>query len=379
MTIGLFEKSPVVFYFYYNKGEQNIMKKLISLLLCAAICVGGMTACGSKQETPAPEQQTAQTEEKAPEQTPAADAHYPLTISTYNYEKEPVEFTFEKAPERVWVQNQNNIETMLALGLADKIVGAYGLDGEIREDLKDEFAKINYYEAMPSKEEIIALEPDFITGWYSTFSDKRLGDVPFWHERKVGTYMSLNSACRGPAAENPQTIDHECQDILTLGKIFDVEDRAQELVDEIKTEVEKINQHLEGKERLTAAVLEDEGGTYRVYGEDTLGGNVAVNGGAQLAVGKHGENGNISAEDLIAVNPEAIFMVWYDGYGVGDVDYNGETVTSLITDDPKFASLDAVKNGRVYAINLSGIYCSGLRTMDGILDISTNLYPELYQ
>ena len=75
---------------------------------------------------------------------------------------------------------------------------------------------------------------------------------------------------------------------------------------------------------MTAAVLEDEGGSYRVYGEDTLGGNVAVNGGAELAVGKHGENGNISAEDLIAVNPDAIFMVWYDGYSVGDVDYAGE-------------------------------------------------------
>lgn len=368
------------------------MKKLLSLLLCAALCVSAMTACGSNQaDTPAtePTQQTEEkqeTEQKPAEEKPAdktqadaQDSHYPLTISTYNYEKEKVEYTFEKAPERVWAQNQNNIETLLALGLADKIVGACGLDGEIREDLKDEFAKINYYESMPSKEEIIALEPDFITGWYSTFSDKRLGDVGFWHERNVGTYMSLNSACRGKASENPQTIEEECQDILTLGSIFNVEDRAQQLVDQIQSEVEKINKHLEGKERLSAAVLEDEGGSYRVYGEDTLGGNVAINGGAELAVGKHGDNGNISAEDLIAVNPDAIFMVWYDGYGVGDVDYTGDNVVTLITEDPKFASLDAVKNGRVYAINLSGIYCSGLRTLDGILDISENLYPELYQ
>lgn len=367
-----------------------MMKKILTCLLCAALCLS-MAACQSNSETPAQEE-TAKVEQKeeaqeAPEATEQAEessssetsTQYPLTISTYNYAKEPVEYTFEKAPERVWAQNQNNIETMLALGLADKIVGACGLDGEIREDLKEEFAKINYYESMPSKEEILALEPDFITGWYSTFSDKRLGDVNFWHERKVGTYMSLNSACRGPAAENPQTINEECEDILTLGKIFDVEDRAKEIVDEIQSEVEKINNHLESQPRLSAAVLEDEGGSYRVYGEDTLGGNVAVNGGAELAVGKHGENGNISAEDLIAVNPDAIFMVWYDGYSVGDVDYAGEHVVKLITEDPKFASLDAVKNGRVYPINLSGIYCSGMRTLDGILDVSKNLYPELYQ
>lgn len=363
------------------------MKKLLALLVCATICVGSMTAC---QSTPA-ENQSAQTQqtqqtqqmqttdqEKESSDTKTSD-NYPLTITTYNYEKEQVEYTFDKAPERVWAQNQNNIETLLALGLGDKIVGACGMDGEIREDLRDEFEKINYYENMPSKEEVMALEPDFITGWYSTFSDDRLGDVDFWHERHVGTYMSLNSACRGPATENPQTVNEECEDILTLGRIFDVEDRAQKIVDEIKGEVEKINQHLEGAKRLTVAVLEDEGGSYRVYGEDTLGGNVAINGGAELAVGKHGENGNISAEDLIAINPDAIFMVWYDGYTVGDVDYAGEQVVNLITQDLKFASLDAVQNGRVYPINLSGIYCSGMRTLDGILDISKNLYPELYQ
>lgn len=290
-----------------------------------------------------------------------------------------MEYTFEKAPERVWAQSQDNIEILLALGLADKIVGACGLDGEVREDLKADFETINYYDKMPSKEEIIALNPDFIAGWYSTFSDKLLGDVDFWHERNVGTYMALNSACRGKVVENPQTVEDEYQDILTLGEIFDVQDKAEAIVNDMKAQVQQIEDYLADKPRLTAAVLEDEGGTYRVYGEDVLGGNVAVHGGAELVVGKHGNNGSISAEDLILANPDAIFMVWYDGYSVGDVDYAGDHVVKLITENPAFASLDAVKNGRVYPINLSGIYCSGMRTIDGILDVAKNLYPELYQ
>ena len=125
--------------------------------------------------------------------------------------------------------------------------------------------------------------------------------------------------------------------------------------------------------------IRDRGGTYRVYGEDTLGGNVATSGGAELAVGKHGDNGNISAEDLIAANPDAIFMVWYNGYTVNDTDYAGEQVVELITENPAFASLDAVKNGRVFAINLNNVYCSGMRTLDGVLDFAQHLYPELYQ
>lgn len=368
---------------------MKTMKSALCLLL-ALLLTASLAACttAGREITPdtnpsasAPDPTLPEASGEAPTGETGAGKRttYPLTITTYNYAKEQVQYTFEKAPERVWAQSQDNIEILLALGLADKIVGAYGLDGEIRADLAADFAKINYYESMPSKEEIIALNPDFISAWYSTFSDKRLGDVDFWHERNVGTYMALNSACRGKAAENPQTVEEECQDILTLGMIFDVQDRAEALVEEIHAELRKIEDYLSGKERLTVAVLEDEGGTYRVYGEDVLGGNVAICGGAELAVGKHGDNGNIGAEDLVAANPDAIFMVWYDGYTVGDVDYAGEHVVKLITENPAFASLDAVKNGRVYAINLSGIYCSGMRTLDGVLDFATNLYPELYQ
>lgn len=367
---------------------NRMMKGMAALVLSLGLLAGCSSsapqggASGGASSTPSENasSQPASSASSQPEDAASGTrTQYPLTITTYNYAKEQVAYTFEKAPERVWAQNQDNIEILLALGLKDKIVGACGLDGEIRSDLAADFAEINYYESMPSKEEILALEPDFITGWYSTFSDKRLGDVGFWHERGVGTYMALNSACRGPAAENPQTVEEECQDILTLGRIFDVQARAEELVAEIHQELDRIEKHLEGKTRLTAAVLEDEGGTYRVYGEDVLGGNVAVSGGVELAVGRHGENGNISAEDLIAANPDAIFMVWYDGYTVGDVDYAGEHVVKLITENPAFASLDAVQNGRVYPINLSGIYCSGMRTLDGVMDVSRSLYPELYQ
>ncbi len=48
------------------------------------------------------------------------DSHYPVTITTYNYENEPVEMTFEKAPEKVFAYANSNIEELLALGLGDK-------------------------------------------------------------------------------------------------------------------------------------------------------------------------------------------------------------------------------------------------------------------
>ena len=161
--------------------------------------------------------------------------------------------------------------------------------------------------------------------------------------------------------------------------IFDVQDKAEAIVAEIKDEIAKVEDYLADKDRLTVAVLEDEGGTYRVYGEDVLGGNVAMAGGADLAVGKHGDTGNISAEDLIAANPDAIFMVWYGGYSVNDTDYAGDQVIELITKNPAFASLSAVQNNRVFPINLSYAYCTGMCTADAVRYYAQNLYPELYQ
>ena len=301
---------------------------------------------------------------------------YPFTLNTFNAAKERVEFEVKKAPEKVWVQNQNNIEVMLALGLEDRIVGACGMDDKIDEKYEKAFAKLNYFDRRPTREDVLQLEPDFILGWYSTFDEKYIGDVDFYHKRGIGTYMSLNSACRG---RFPQSIYHECVDILTIGKIFDVQEKARELVDEILEEKEKINEYLKDKERKTVAVLEDEGGTYRVYSEQTLGGNIAINGGSNLVVGKGAYRGNISAEDLILANPEAIFMVWYDGYELDGKEIKGEDLSKIITENPKFASLQAVKNNQVFAVNLTGIYCSGLHTLDGILAFSKNLYPELYE
>lgn len=306
----------------------------------------------------------------------AEKTSYPFELHTFNPEKEPVVCEIKAVPQRVWVQNQNNIEIMLALGLEDYIVGSCGLDADLAEELSDQVEKINLYDKMPTFEEVVSLEPDFILGWYSTFDEKRLNGVEFFHDRGIGTYMSLNSACRGKA---PQSIYHECVDILTIGKIFDVQEKARALVDEILDEKDKVNEYLKDHERKTVAVIEDEGDVYRVYSELTLGGNIAINGGANLAVGRDQYTIRMSAEDLIMTNPEAIFLIYWKGFTIGDEVYEGDDLVEYFKNDPKYASLQAVQNDDVYAINLTGAYCSGLHTLDGMLTYSMNLYPELYE
>ena len=55
------------------------------------------------------------------------DGYYPISIETQNSSGEMVPQTFTKAPERVVCVWQNSIETLLALGVGDRIVAAMGL------------------------------------------------------------------------------------------------------------------------------------------------------------------------------------------------------------------------------------------------------------
>ena len=331
------------------------LKKLTTLLLSVMLIVG-LVSCGTSKQLSSNENSNVQSQENN-------DSHYPVTITTYNYLKEPVEITFDKAPERVVAIYQNSIETLLALGLEDKIVAAAGLDHDVKDEYKDAFSKVNYLEDFtPSKETIIMEKPDFILSWYSIFDDKRLGDIDYWNENGVNTYMSLNS---GVVSE--RTIENEINDILNLGKIFNVEEKAQALVDEITSTVSEVSSKVSNEEKQSAMVIEFYDDEIYTYGSKTLAGDMVTKLGAELL---NPEGGNIGAEDLIKLNPDCIFVSYMDR---GNENVPVEEINKILG-NPAFASLSAVKNKRVYSIPLGDMYSSGIRTIDGINTFANGLY-----
>ena len=333
------------------------LKKLTTLLLSVMLIVG-LVSCGTSKQLSSNENSNVQSQENN-------DSHYPVTITTYNYLKEPVEITFDKAPERVVAIYQNSIETLLALGLEDKIVAAAGLDHDVKDEYKDAFSKVNYLEDFtPSKETIIMEKPDFILSWYSIFDDKRLGDIDYWNENGVNTYMSLNS---GVVSE--RTIENEINDILNLGKIFNVEDKAQAIVDKITSTVNEVSSKVSNEEKQSAMVIEFYDDEIYTYGSKTLAGDMVTKLGAELL---NPEGGNIGAEDLIKLNPDCIFVSYMDR---GNENVPVEEINKIL-ENPAFASLSAVKNKRVYSIPLGDMYSSGIRTIDGINTFANGLYEN---
>lgn len=304
-----------------------------------------------------------------PQTSAPENSHYLVTITNYNYAGEPVTYTYTQAPQRVVAVYQGSIESMIALGLEDHVVASYGLDNEVKAEWQEGFAQMNYQTDVfaPDKETVTLLQPDLILSWGSLFSEKNLGDTAAWNAKGVGTYMNSNT-CPGGS----RTLENEYTDLLNLGKIFDVEDRAEALVAEMRQEIESTLQAVEGRPAVRTAVVEPIGGTVTNYGANTLAGDMVTQLGGQLV---QPEGSEMSKEALVTADPEVIFVV-YMAYSGEDPETVMASQLAAITEDPALASLSAVQNGRVYPVMLGDIYAAGPRTVDGIRTIAAGLYGD---
>ena len=75
---------------------------------------------------------------------------------------------------------------------------------------------------------------------------------------------------------------------------------------------------------------------------------------------------DIGAEDLLNADPDVLFIIGDD-----------EKVANFMADEA-YASLSAVQNNRVFPLDLSDVYTSGIRTIRGLNAIGKGLYPDLY-
>ncbi|MBE5774339.1 MAG: iron ABC transporter substrate-binding protein [Clostridiales bacterium] len=298
----------------------------------------------------------------------AEESSYPVTISTYDYEGNALETTYEKAPEKVICVYQGTIETMIALGLEDHVIASYGLDNPVKAEWEEGLSKMNYNEDVfaPDKETVTMLEPDLIFSWGSLFSEKNLGNMPEWIANGTNTYISSNTARNG----GNRTLENEYIDLINIGKIFGVEDKAQAIVDEMKNEIANALAQTEGQESPTVAVIEFMGDSIWNYGASSLGGDMVTALGGTLVSPDGSELGK---EDLVALDPDVIFVVYMA---------KTETVEAekmaMVMEDPAFADLSAVKSGRVHTIMLGDMYASTVRSIDGIRTFAAGMYPELY-
>ena len=263
---------------------------------------------------------------------------YPVTVQSCDRQ-----VTFDAAPARAVSNDVNLTEMLLVLGLRDRMVGYTGISGwkTLDETMRDGIAELPELSAKyPTKEVLAAVEPDFFfAGW--NYGMKVGGEVTPDTLAPFGIQVyELTESCIHLGPRPRSTMDDMYTDILNLGRIFNVEDRATQLVDGWKARLEDVTRNI------------DRSGPLRVFvydsGEEapfTAGANAMPTALIEAAGGKNIMDdleknwAEISWEPVVERNPQVIVVVNY-----GDV--TAEQKIDFMKTNPAFSSIDAVKNDR---------------------------------
>ena len=150
--------------------------------------------------------------------------------------------------------------------------------------------------------------------------------------------------------KDDQSLQNEYADIRNIAAIYNKQEKAEEIIAEIEADVAKGKQAAAGSEPQRILIAEKYEGEYDIYHAKSCAGDIA----AQLGAEPLGEKG-WTDEQIVEANPEAIFSVHVSSV-------TDEEAVNLFLDNPALASVDAVKNGRVYPVEYGLAYTPGVRT-----------------
>lgn len=298
----------------------------------------------------------------------AEEAHYPVTITTYDYEKNPVELTFQEKPTRVISGQQIWNEILLYFNLDEYIVGAATSDSNVYGDLQER------YDALPkledtwnNKEGIVALEPEVFFGWRSHFAEDSLGDIYNWTERGIQPVVlnCANNACGDPSIEGV------LQDFKNVGAIFDIEDQTDAYVADAEKMLEEIQANVSALEApKTVLMLEYYEGSTSVFawGTNSLSGQMITYAGGNNPIAQQGD---ISLEDIVAVNPDKIILM---NAGNSDTEEDRQSIYDAFYALEGLQNVTAVKNKDVTIYALDDVYGGGIRIVPAIDSIYHWIY-----
>jgi iron complex transport system substrate-binding protein len=251
--------------------------------------------------------------------------------------------TFDTPPTKAISNDVNLTEMMLVLGLADRMVGYTGISGwnkldpEMREGVK-ELPELS--EKYPSKEVLVGADADFFfAGW--NYGMKVGGEVTPETLEPFGIKVyELTESCTHIMKKDKASIEDMYNDLLNLGRIFDEEERATNIVQEYRSELLKETKDLDVTKPVRVFVYdsgEDTPFTAGLYAMPTA--LIEAAGGTNIMDDFEKSWGTITWEAVIDRNPEVIVIVNY-----GSV--TAAQKRDFMMSNPAFANIDAVKNDR---------------------------------
>ncbi|MEU3302545.1 ABC transporter substrate-binding protein [Streptomyces sp. NPDC006678] len=261
--------------------------------------------------------------------------------------------TFDKAPERAVTLDQNATETLLELGLTDRMAGTSNLKTRIPEQYRAAYARVPVLNPrILTGEQLRAAGPDVVV---ASFADLYTKDRAGTREELGALELpAYTSAVDCPERSEPgrTPFDLLFDDYRNYGRIFGVEDRAAALAKKQRTAVEKA--------AATAAKVRGNGArkptvvwVYSVFnGAPYVAGRSGMPSAMSAIVGARNAFDDVN-EDWPEVTWEEVARRDPDFIVLGDLSERGrpgdsaEEKRALMREDPVVSQLKAVRENRI--------------------------------
>lgn len=303
----------------------------------------------------------------------AAPTQYPLTLENC---RESV--TFAAPPKRVVAIGQTQTEILYALGLGDRVVGTAVWFSPVAKPYEAVNAKVKRLaDNDPSFEAVLAQEPDLVTAMFEWHVGPNgiVGKRAQFAGVKVPTYVSPtdcvgkdNSGAGDGVRTQMFTMELVYRNIREFGQIFDVSDRAEALIAELKAREDKAVAAVASLKARDVPVVvwfssKDIKGDGFMAGKNGVPAYILSKLGARNIITTNEEWPLVGWESIAAANPAVIVAVKMDRrrFPADDI----EKKLDFLKTDPVASKLDAVKNNRVVILDV-GATRAGLDTVDGI-------------
>lgn len=299
------------------------MKKIVlGFLVIASL---GLAACGNNE---------AQTSETTASSTVATDTM--LTVKDSNGESVEV----QQNPEKVVVFDNGSLDTLDALGVGDKVIGA------ATKNLPAYLEKYQEVESAggikePDLEKINEMQPDLIiiSGRQSDYQEQLSQITPT-------LYLAMD-------AEKPWESMQE--NVTTLAKIFDKEKEAEEKLTDLTKQIDEVKEKASALDQTALVTLVNEG-QLSAYGSGSRFGLVHDLFGFkqaddQIEASTHGQS--VSYEYVLEKNPGILFVIDRTKAIGGDTSNDNVAANELV------AQTDAGKNDQVISLQPDVWYLSG--------------------
>lgn len=316
----------------------------------------------------------------------AETTSYPLTIENCGQS-----VTFEQAPRNAVALGQNSAEIMLLLGLDDRMAATAFWPNKVLPELEEANEEVEVLTVeFPTLESVLSKQPDFVAAMLTTLlgPDSKVAKRSDFEDLGIPTYLSPSACSVVADTENSSnnastsvyglredlwSMDLLYKEIKDISHIFDVADRGEALISDLKAREAALRDEFPARGNLTflfwfsSSSPSDD--AYLAGGNGPSGYIAHLLGGSN-ALKTEAEWPALGWEGIMASDPTVIVAAQVDRerWGLDEADNK----IAFLTSDPSVSQMDAVKDGRIAVMSGAAMNPS-IRTLYGAEELARQL------